>query len=92
MLTAAEQPSGMHRHEGIIEVLSLMETSSGKHSVRVQWIGQYLPLLTLDDISDDEWEVFQKATRSNSKKILIASPVAIKNLRNFHNVYMENLA
>jgi hypothetical protein len=90
--SSQKEPSGLNRIEGVIEVLS-MSTYSGKRSVRVQWIGANIPILSCDDISDEEWNIFKVAFKKDKKILIAGDPrlVSFEHLHNFHDVFMKIL-
>jgi len=89
MLTKENQISGLNRLEGIIQVKRLLNVK-GMRMVEIRWIKPKRPLLLCAGMTDDEWDLFEKAKNSD-KQILIVSSlgISLKKMKSFHDVYME---
>ena len=88
MLKKEEQPSGFNRFEGVIQIINLMK-ANGKRIAKIQWYASDIPMFQCTDMTNEEWDLFEKALKAN-KRIMVASKERItENFRSFHNCYME---
>jgi hypothetical protein len=87
-----KEPSGWNRKEGVIQLLS-MGGSGGERWVRLQWIGEDLPITYFFDISDEEWSICKASFRGDKKILVSCAPtVSFEHLQNLHDLFLEVIA